>query len=123
MNGPGKSDKPVVPERPANADASTSFWELFAHVQRVEGRGLAKENGEGVPGELPPAGPAKQVDRTQSRVGEGTADPEDLLSALDRVRQDWPSSSKARARCGSSARRDLCGGRRATAVPTATPID
>jgi hypothetical protein len=31
------------------------------------------------------------------------------------------SSPEAGARCGSPARRDLCGGRRATAVPSATP--
>ena len=34
-----------------------------------------------------PAGPAKQVDPTLSRVRAGTARPEDLQSALDRVRQ------------------------------------
>jgi group II intron reverse transcriptase/maturase len=69
------------------------FWEFYELVQRVKGRGLAKENGEddAEGAVLPPAGPAKQVDRTQSRVGEGgpqgRADPEDLHSALDWVRQ------------------------------------
>ena len=91
MNEPGKSDKPVVPKKPANASSGMSFWELFGQAQRVEGRGLAKENGEGNSANdaLLPAGPAKQADRTQSRVGEGrtTADPEGLQSALDRVRQ------------------------------------
>ena len=38
MNGHGKSDKPVVPQKPANASPTMSFWELFEHVQRV-GRG------------------------------------------------------------------------------------
>ena len=94
MNDRGKSDRPVVPARPAKPNSSQSFWELFEQVQRAEGRGLAEENGEeraavGTP--LPLAGPAKQVDRTQSRVGAGTASgaagPEDLHSALDRVRQ------------------------------------
>jgi len=92
MNEPGKSDKPVVPEKPVNASESMSFWELFEQVKRVEGRGLAKENEVDAPnqidrGALLPAGPAKQVDRTQRRIGEGQADPEDLPSALDRVRQ------------------------------------
>ena len=91
MNGPGKSDKPVVPEKPADAGPTRSFWELLGLAKRVEGSGLAKENGEGSPspGEASssPAGPAKQADRTQSRVGEGIADPEGLHSALDRVRQ------------------------------------
>jgi RNA-directed DNA polymerase len=85
MNEPGKSDKPVVPEKFANTNASMNFWEFFERVEQAEGRGLAKENGEDIT--LPPAGPAKQVDRTQSRVGEGDAFPEDLHSELDRVRQ------------------------------------
>jgi RNA-directed DNA polymerase len=89
MNEPGKSDKPVVPAKPAKLD----FWDFRQKLfEPVEGRGLAKENGEDGPdqmdqGVLPPADPAKQVERTQSRQGEGQADPEDLHSALDRVRQ------------------------------------
>jgi group II intron reverse transcriptase/maturase len=87
MNERGKSDKPVVPAKPANTSASTSFWELFERVQLVEGRGLAKENGDGAADAILPVGPAKQVDRTQSRLGEGRSLNEDLPSALDRVRQ------------------------------------
>jgi RNA-directed DNA polymerase len=87
MNEPGKSDKPVVPVKPVNTSENPSFWELFEQVKRVEGRGLAKENGEDAQGVLPPVDPAKQVDRTQSRIGEGFALDEDLHSALDRVRQ------------------------------------
>lgn len=83
MNEPGKSDRPVVPSKPANM----SFWDLKKLVERVKGRGLAKENEEQGKAELLPAGPAKQVDRTQSRLGEGNALDEDLHSALDRVRQ------------------------------------
>jgi group II intron reverse transcriptase/maturase len=70
-----------------------SYWEFYDLVQRVKGRGLAKENGEDDAdgGVLPPAGPAKQADRTQSRLEEGgpqgRADPEGLHSALERVRQ------------------------------------
>ena len=48
MNQRGESDKPVVPAKPAKPGSSMSFWELFEQVQRVEGRGLAKENGENV---------------------------------------------------------------------------
>jgi group II intron reverse transcriptase/maturase len=82
MNEPGKSDKPVVPAKPAKI----SFWDLFQqHIEQAEGRGLAKENEEG--SALLPVGPAKQVDRTQSRLREGQANPQDLHSALDRVRQ------------------------------------
>ncbi len=87
MNEPGKSDKPIVPAKPAKARATESFWELFERVKQAEGRGLAKENGKDADGVLPPVGPAKQVDRTQSRIGQGPALPEDPHSALDRVRQ------------------------------------
>ena len=67
MNEPGKSDKPVVPKKSAKMD----YWDFHQwHVERMEGRGLAKENGE-APALFSPAGPAKQVDRTQSRVREG----------------------------------------------------
>jgi group II intron reverse transcriptase/maturase len=82
MNESGKSDKPVVPAKPAKI----SFWDLFQQrIEQAEGRGLAKENEEG--SALLPVGPAKQVDRTQSRLREGQANPQDLHSALDRVRQ------------------------------------
>ena len=46
MNSHGKSDKPVVPLKPADAGPIRSFWELLGLAKRVEGRGLAKENGE-----------------------------------------------------------------------------
>src|SRR5437764_4680129 len=87
MNEPGKSDKPIVPQKPENTGANLSFWEFFAQVHQVEGRGLAKENGEEAASILPPADPAKQVDRTQRRERHGIAEPQDLPSALDRVRQ------------------------------------
>ncbi len=83
MHEPGKSDRPVVPAKSAKSD----YWDFHQlWVERMEGRGLAKENGEGG-NALSPAGPAKQVDRTQSRLGTGTPCPEDLPNALDRVRQ------------------------------------
>ena len=85
MHEPGKSDRPVVPAKSPKMD----YWEFHQKfVEAMEGRGLAKENGRGGGSADPPhAGPAKQVDRTQSRVGEGIAFSEDLRSALDRVRQ------------------------------------
>jgi group II intron reverse transcriptase/maturase len=64
-----------------------SFWELFEQVKRVEGRGLTKENGEDAEGVFPLIGPAKRVERTQSRERDGATVPQDLHSALDRVRQ------------------------------------
>ena len=41
-------------------------------------------------------------------------------SCIRGLNSDFSSPSKARARCVSSARRDLCGGRGAILVPTAT---
>jgi RNA-directed DNA polymerase len=82
MHEPGKSDRPVVPGKSAKMD----YWDFHQwYVEQMEGRGLAKENGEGKA--LLPADSAKQVDRTQSRVEEDDLLDEDLPSALDRVRQ------------------------------------
>lgn len=82
MHEPGKSDRPVVSGKSAKID----YWDFHQwYVEQMERRGLAKENGEG--DALLPAGPAKQVDRTQSRVEEDDLLDEDLPSALDRVRQ------------------------------------
>jgi hypothetical protein len=71
---------------------------------------------------LPPAAqPAAPADVPEDDADRGAlvAEPETPapLSRLAVRRHD----PKAGARCGSSARRDLCGGRRAIAVPTATP--
>jgi hypothetical protein len=69
--------------------------------------------------------------RILPRAGSYVA-PADLQSALRRIRQAacrdtfrilnsvCASLPEVRALCGSSARRDLCGGRRVTGVPTAT---
>ena len=87
MHEPGKSDRPVVPEK----SAKTDYWDFHRKwVEWMKGRGLAKENGEDdANAALSQAGPAKQVDRTQSRLGNpgNAGTPEDLPSALDRVRQ------------------------------------
>ncbi len=65
MNECGKSDKPIVPEKPANNGNAQA---VASPAERVEGRGLAKGNS------------IRQTRfRTQSR--------EDLQSALDRIRQ------------------------------------
>ena len=81
MHESGKSDGPVVPAKSSKMD----YWEFHRRfVEAMEGRGPAKENERGAP---LPVGPAKQVDRTQSRLGEGKPLDQDLHSALDRVRQ------------------------------------
>ena len=102
MNEPGKSDKPVVPARPVNTSQSMSFWEFFEQVKQVEGRGLAKENEGHAQSVLLPADSAKQVDRTQGRVGKGKAFPEDLRPALDRVRQAARQDKGLKMRSGGS---------------------
>ena len=84
MNDPGKSDKPVVPLKSVKMD----YWDFHQQIiERMEGRGLAKENEDGAQGAALFAEPAKQVDRTQSRLGKGNTFSEDLHRALDRIRQ------------------------------------
>jgi len=87
MNEPGKSDKPVVPTK----SAKMNYWDFHQwYVEQMKGRGLAKENedcGGNETDALFHVDPAKQTDRTQSRVEESSALDEGLHSALDRVRQ------------------------------------
>jgi len=69
------------------------YWEFHQwYIEWTKGRGLAKENEPIVQDERLPADPAKQVDRTQSRLSKGdarksAAGAQDLHSELDRVRQ------------------------------------
>jgi hypothetical protein len=71
MNESGKSDKPVVPAK----SAKIRCWDFYQrYVEQMEGRGLAKENEDHVGNETDlifHAGPAKQADRTLSRLEEG----------------------------------------------------
>ena len=85
MHESGKSDRPIVP---ANS-AKMNYWDFHQqYAERMEGRGLAKENAEGGGNaDLRPAAVAKQVDRTPSRVEQDSVLPEGLHSALQRVRQ------------------------------------
>ncbi len=99
MNEHGKSDSPIVPKKLPNKAAEVA--------EAMEGRGLAKGNLI-----------QRNALRTQSR--------ESVQSGLERMREAVIHGSasaplpKARARCVSSARRDPCGGCRATGIPTAT---
>lgn len=63
MNGCGKSDRPIVPRKPANKSVDASMA-----AERVEGRGLATGNSA-----------QPNSDRAQDRV--------ELHSALDRIRR------------------------------------
>jgi hypothetical protein len=107
MNGREKSDRPIVPKKSAKMD----YWEFHPwHVESMKGRGLAKEKEEGEA--LRHAEPAKQVDRTPSRVSKGdNTDAEDLSNALDRIRaaarkdrccQPYPSERLCVMICGKS---------------------
>ena len=85
MNEPGKSDKPVVPAKPGKTPNKENYWDFMERVVWAKGRGLAKENeehdedGADEQSSKPsrraflPVGPAKQVDRTQSRLEKRTA--------------------------------------------------
>src|SRR5216684_916073 len=99
MHGRGKSDSVIVAEKPTNnAERSAA--------EPVERRAEAKGN----------AG-QQSMDRMQSR---GT-----MAQALERIRRAANSrfavTPKVGAVCGKAARTDLCGGRSAMSVPTATP--
>ena len=100
MHDSGKSDGFVVPAKSSNKVAGAP-----AAAERMEGRNPAK-------GKLVVA---KRV-RTQCRVYPPTESTR-VRRVVKIIRAFLP---EARARCGTSARRDPCGGRRATAVPTAT---
>src|SRR6266851_4536371 len=70
MNGPGKSDRPVVPMKPPNKAGSSA-------AEGVEGRGLAKGNSR-----------QQNASRTPSRTN--------APSALERVRQAARRDKKVR---------------------------
>ncbi len=93
-----KSNSSIVPRKPTNKAGKPA-------AEPVEGRGGAKGN----------AG-RQSTRRTQGRGS--------VSQALDRVREAAKrallrQTPEAGARCVSSARRDLCGGRGVTRVPTA----
>ena len=99
MHGCRESDRFIVPRKPANNGCPEG------PAEEVEGRERAKGNAA-----------VHSRDRTQGRATPVTrARPRtaDLFKGLH-VRPE------AGARCGKTARRDLCGGRRVTGVPTAT---
>jgi RNA-directed DNA polymerase len=73
MNGPGKSDRPIVPKKPPNKGSGLP---LFAEA--VEGRGLAKEN------------PLQQTPPTGHRADT------DGQNALERIRQAAGRSTEER---------------------------
>ena len=97
MHGREKSDSPIVPRKPTNKAGQPV-------AEPVEGRGEAKGNAA-----------RQSTHRPQRResVSQALGRVRDAVGA---VRRQIP---KAGARCVSSARRDLCGARGVTRVPTA----
>ena len=100
MNDGGKSDKPIVPMKPSNKGSGQP-----RPAEGAERRGLAKGN----PGEQ-----TRFLD-TEPNGPVTCAQPDTHV-----IRTSLPEVG---ARCGNAARRDLCGGRGATRVPTATRKD
>src|SRR6516164_5603939 len=94
MHGRGKSDPVIGAVKPANKAAPTA-------AELVEQRTGAKGNAS-----------QQSTCRAQDR--------ESVLQALERIRQISPSITRGRSRMHKGARPDLCGGRGATRVPTAT---
>ena len=74
MNGRGKSDKPIVPQKPANNGAPAR---VGTPAERVEGRGLAKGN-------------------PNQQTRPWTQGQDSLQSALDRIRQVAERDKEAR---------------------------
>ena len=106
MSSPEKSDGDIVPGKFANKGVSTS-------AEQMEGREPTKRK------------PVNETTvRTQSRIA-ASNDFAGCVVGMKRKRLRYRSPPKTPllevgAVCGSSARTDLCGGRLATAVPTAT---
>ena len=100
MNGPRQSDRSVVPKKAANKDGAAALL-----AESLEERDLPKGN------------PQEQTNRR-------TQDRESLSQAQARIRRAAQYACalipEGGARCGNSARRDLCGGSPATGIPTAT---
>jgi len=99
VHGDGESYGGIVPAKQPNKSGRPP-------AEVVEGRLLTKENMD-----------QQNLDRTPSR--------ENRPNELDRVREAMclpRQTSKVGTVCASSASTGLCGGQRATAVPTATRV-
>ena len=102
MYGHGKSDRSIGPKKSANnVGVRKPAAELMEERERAKGNP-----------------PTQTSYRSQHRAW--------LSHELDGIRRvvkaAWPSTPEAGALCGSPARWDLCGGRRATGGPTATGL-
>ena len=100
MHAVGGSDRAVVPMKLPNNEARRASAEV------VEGRARTKEN-------------VAELHTSPTQSGESVSQ-----GSAASAKRDFAStpSSKVRAVCGNAARTDLCGGRSAMAVPTATDL-
>ena len=99
MHGCRESDRFIVPRKPSNKGCAQG------PAEKVEGRELAKGNAA-----------EHSRDRTQCRAIPVTRARPCTTGTFGSLHV----RPEAGARCGRAARRDLCGGRRVTGVPTAT---
>ena len=99
MHGGRESDSFRVPRKPSNKGCSSG------PAEKVEGRELAKGKAA-----------EHSRDRTQRRVTPVTRARPRTAGPVGCL----PVRPEAGARCGSAARRDLCGGCWVTGIPTAT---
>src|SRR5450759_1655556 len=100
MHGSEESDGAVVPMKPSNKAKGKSP----EAAEMVEGRAPTKEN-------------VQQARAVPAQYGASTSQG---LKGVRKAASFAAISSKVGAVCGSSARTDLCGGRPAMVVPTAT---
>ena len=106
MNGSGKSDWLIVPEKPANNDCG---WPRFA--EQVEGSSQAKGNLE-----------RQTRVWAQNQTSWKHAPNRCAQRALGHPKARHAFVPEAGAQCDNAARWDLCGGPPVRAVPTATGI-
>ena len=115
MHDDGKSDRPVVPVKVANGTQASSIpkgMDLWAFRSGWREGAWPRRTG---------ARSAGRLDSAPSKAGISPGLKACHCPWFGYVRRETAgaSSSKARARCGNSARRDPCGGAPARALPTA----
>ena len=121
-----KSDSSIVPKKPSNKDHGAPW-----SAERVEGRESGRRecraakqvlNTESVKGKVWTVVLGHNTGNRRNRQRQTPVAAPQTCKARSNAygRKDCASLPEAGARCGKSARRDLCGGCRVTGIPTAT---
>ena len=121
-----KSDSSIVPKKPSNTDHGAPW-----SAERVEGRESGRRecraakqvlNTESVKGKVWTVVLGHNTGNRRNRQRQTPVAAPQTCKARSNAygRKDCASLPEAGARCGKSARRDLCGGCRVTGIPTAT---